>query len=55
MARLLPLALLMMLALSACGQKGPLYMPEDQAAGEHQPDTASDATTPDETADEEGR
>lgn len=39
----LPLLALLLCALAACGKKGPLYLPEPQAAG--QPATA-DAAQP---------
>lgn len=32
------LALLLLLGLSACGQKGPLYLPEDEQAAVPAPD-----------------
>ncbi|MCW4151956.1 lipoprotein [Halomonas sp. 18H] len=61
MVRLLPLVMVALLALSGCGQKGPLYQPDDPSAAERygrdaaddNPD--SDAAAPERTADEQGR
>uniref|UniRef100_UPI0035B5372B LPS translocon maturation chaperone LptM n=1 Tax=Halomonas koreensis TaxID=245385 RepID=UPI0035B5372B len=57
MRRLVPLALLALALLAGCGQKGPLYLPGDEAAAErYGPRDArqADADTPDtRSADEE--
>jgi len=42
----LPLALIMALGLAGCGQKGPLYLPDDeQAAEQYGPRDADDAAS----------
>ncbi len=60
MRRLVPILLFLAVALAGCGQKGPLYQPDNEAAAErYSPrDEATternDATTPERAADEEG-
>ncbi|MDL4862940.1 lipoprotein [Halomonas elongata] len=56
----MPILLLLAIALAGCGQKGPLYQPDDEAAAEryapHDEATSErdDATPPERAADEEG-
>ncbi len=52
MGRLLPaaLALALALALAGCGQKGPLYLPGDEAAAERYDPAGEQATSDDAAA-----
>ncbi|SEM79234.1 LPS translocon maturation chaperone LptM [Halomonas caseinilytica] len=58
--RRLPILLLLAVLLAGCGQKGPLYQPDNEAAAERYapPDESAterdDTTTPERAADEEG-
>ena len=47
MGRLLPAALALTLALAGCGQKGPLYLPGDEAAAERYDPAGEQATSDD--------
>ncbi|QFU03301.1 hypothetical protein FIU83_16845 [Halomonas sp. THAF5a] len=47
MGRLLPAALMLALALAGCGQKGPLYLPGDEAAAERYDPAGEQATSND--------
>ncbi len=45
------LSLLFLLSAAACGQRGPLYLPQEQAPPEHQEAPATEPTNTDDSAE----